>query len=191
MSAADRPSIRTAAAAGNASRARTALHATGFGPPPSKPPRPAAASPDPSAYYPNEDDDADSGDGSPPTRQGGGAADSSPFPKLRKPRKVEEPLGIGTLFEARDEVIRELSSEEYLDLLRDWAPIASFASAEAIDDKIKEEALCTLTVLRGMAVSSCLSVRSFVVPPSRTQQIDRSVCVDGGIVASLACRGQG
>lgn len=147
---------------------RTALHATGFGPPaPKRPPRPAAAStPDPSAYYPNDEEDTDgdddddnsrSGDSSSAATQDKGGDDdennTNPFPELGDARKVEEPRGIGTLFESEDEVIRELSSEEYLDVLKDWAPIASFASVEAVDGKVKEEASCILTVLRGMAVS--------------------------------------
>lgn len=72
---------------------------------------------------------------------------------------MEEPRGIGTLFESEDEVIRELSSEEYLELLRDWAPIANFASVEAREADVQEEATRILTVLRGMAVSNtaCLS----------------------------------
>lgn len=130
----------------------TALHATGFGPPPPPPKRPRRAStphPSTSAYYPSddEDDEEDSSTSEPPP-------DGEPFPRLEDARKVEEPRGIGTLFESEDEVIRELSSEEYTDLLKDWAPIASFASVEAIDAKVKEEAVRILTVLRGMAVSS-------------------------------------
>lgn len=146
------PPARTAAA--RASSRTTALHATGFGPPPPKRSRPAA-SPDPSAYYPNDDDEGTDDDGSSssvdPTDQEGGGGDK-PFPEARDAKKVQEPRGIGTLFESENEVIRELSSEEYLDLLRDWAPIASFASVEAIDPKVKGEASCILTVLRGMAV---------------------------------------
>lgn len=129
---------------------RTALQATGFGPPPApkRPPRPrptAPRTPDPSAYYPNEEDEEDTDDA-------GGGGDGEAFPELGDARKVKEPRGIGTLFESEDEVIRELSSEEYLDVLKDWAPIASFASVEAVDAKVKEEASCILTVLRGMAV---------------------------------------
>lgn len=139
-----RPSTAAAAAAST-----TALHATGFGPPP--------AAPKPSAYYPNDDDD-DEDD----RRGGAGAGDGDegqqqPFPGYTDTRKVEEPRGIGTLFEKEDEVIRELSSDEYLDIMRDWAPVASFAAQEAADGDIKEEAASILTVLRGMAVSGCLS----------------------------------
>lgn len=68
---------------------------------------------------------------------------------------METPKGIGTLLSNGDEVIRELSSEEYLDILRDWAPLASFASNEALDPKIMESAGKIRTVLRGMAVSCC------------------------------------
>lgn len=127
---------------------RTALHATGFGPPP--PPPASTPHPSTSAYYPSDDDEEDGSSSSEPPPDGD---DGEPFPRLEDARKVEEPRGIGTLFESEDEVIRELSSEEYTDLLRDWAPIASFASVEAIDAKVKEEAASILTVLRGMAVS--------------------------------------
>lgn len=142
---------------------RTVLHATGFGPPPApkRPPRPrptAPPTPDPSAYYPNEDEEDTDDDRRSPAAAaaeggGGGGGDGEAFPELGDARKVQEPRGIGTLFESEDEVIRELSSEEYLDVLKDWAPIASFASVEAVDAKVKEEASCILTVLRGMAVS--------------------------------------
>lgn len=120
------------------------MHATGFGPPPPRRSRPTA-SPDPSAYYPN---DEDSDDDEAQQQEG----DEEPFPEMRDAKRVQEPRGIGTLFESEDEVIRELSSEEYLELLRDWAPIASFASGEAVDPGVKEQASCILTVLRGMAV---------------------------------------
>lgn len=63
------------------------------------------------------------------------------------------PKGIGTLFERGDEVIRELSSSEYTDVLRDWAPLAGFAANEVADPDIKEEATRIRNVLRGMAVS--------------------------------------
>ncbi|CAM9495685.1 unnamed protein product, partial [Scytosiphon promiscuus] len=144
----------------SSSSSRTALHATGFGPPPPERSRPRA-SPDPRAYYPNEEEeeeDDDDEEGHHSSSSGGAAAGEGgtdggdgPFPELSDARKVEEPRGIGTLFESEDEVIRELSSEEYLDLLRDWAPIASFASVEARDAEVKEEASRILTVLRGMA----------------------------------------
>lgn len=62
------------------------------------------------------------------------------------------PQGIGTLFERGDEVIRELSSEEYTDVLREWAPLASFAANEALEPDIKKGAQEIKTVLRGMAV---------------------------------------
>lgn len=132
-----RPSSGTAAAGST-----TALHATGFGPPP--------AAPKPSAYYPNDDED----DHERAAGAGGGSEDQQqPFPGYTDTRKVEEPRGIGTLFEKEDEVIRELSSDEFLDIMRDWAPVASFAAQEAADGDIKEEAADILTVLRGMAVS--------------------------------------
>lgn len=139
------------------------MHATGFGPPPPKRSRPTS-SPDPRAYYPNDDDGSTDGDSSgAPTGQeeGGGGGGKEPFPEMMDAKKVQEPRGIGTLFESADEVIRELSSEEYLDLLRDWAPIASFASVEAIDPEVKDQASCILTVLRGMAVRMVV----FLTPP--------------------------
>ena len=138
-----RPSIATAAST-------TALHATGFGPPP-------PAAPKPSAYYPNDnDDEEDDHRGGAGAGDGGEGQQQQPFPGYTDTRKVEELRGIGTLFEKEDEVIRELSSDEYLDIMRDWAPVASFAAQEAADGEIKEEAASILTVLRGMAVSDCL-----------------------------------
>lgn len=62
------------------------------------------------------------------------------------------PKGIGTLFENGDEMIRELSSQEYTDVLRDWAPVAGFAANEALDPEIRRTAECIRNVLRGMAV---------------------------------------
>lgn len=118
-----------------ATSSTTALHAKGFGPPP--------PTPNPSAYYAPEDDEDEA---------------EGPFPDVfaDTSRKVETPKGIGTLLSRGDEVIRELSSEEYLDILRDWAPLASFASSEVLDPEIKESAVKIRTVLRGMAVSfSC------------------------------------
>lgn len=141
----------------------TALYAKGFGSPP--------AGPNPRAYYPAGDDDDDDDDGNDDRDNGhtagtttttttGGGGDGQPpppsFPDFAEARKVEEPKGIGTLFERGDEVIRELSSEEYLDVLRDWAPLASFASKEALDPAIRKEAVSIRTVLRGMAVSTYL-----------------------------------
>lgn len=172
-----RPSASAASAARIAARtgippSRTALHATGFGPAPApkRPPRPrptAHPTPDPSAYYPNEDEEDTDDDGSPATEKGDKGGDGQPFPELGDAKKVQEPRGIGTLFESEDEVIRELSSEEYLDVLKEWAPIASFASVEAVDAKVKKEASCILTVLRGMAVSTaflcvCVSLSLFL-----------------------------
>ncbi|CAM9894432.1 unnamed protein product [Ectocarpus fasciculatus] len=179
---------------------RTALHATGFGPPPPPPKRPRprrVSTPHPStgAYYPS--DDEDSGEEPPPAD-----GDGEPFPRLEDARKVEEPRGIGTLFESEDEVIRELSSEEYTDLLRDWAPIASFASVEAIDARVKDEAVCILTVLRGMAewqpkrnsdYTKLGSKWSFGAPIGAIKggQVDALACLqvseDDGVVVEWIC----
>ncbi|CAM9408551.1 unnamed protein product, partial [Hapterophycus canaliculatus] len=187
---------------------RTALRATGFGPPPPERPRPKS-SPDPTAYYPNEEEEENHrssgsiGSGSNTAADEGGVdgGDNS-FPELNDARKVEEPRGIGTLFESEDEVIRELSSEEYLDLLRDWAPIASFASVEARDLEVKEEASRILTVLRGMAewqprrnadYTKLGSKWSFGAPIGAIKggQVDALACLqvseDDGVVVEWIC----
>ncbi|CAM9298249.1 unnamed protein product, partial [Chrysoparadoxa australica] len=56
---------------------------------------------------------------------------------------------LGTLFQKEDEVIREITSDEYLWMLRDWAPIANFAATEG-PKNLKAEAEKILTVLRAM-----------------------------------------
>lgn len=68
------------------------------------------------------------------------------------PTFVQAPKGIGTLFEREDEVIRELSSEEYTNVLREWAPLATFAASEAKEIEVMTAAKEIRTVLRGMAV---------------------------------------
>ncbi|CAN0479217.1 unnamed protein product [Ectocarpus sp. 12 AP-2014] len=176
---------------------RTALHATGFGPPPPPPRRASTPHPSTGAYYPSDEDEDSSSSEPPPDED-----DGEPFPRLEDARKVEEPRGIGTLFESEDEVIRELSSEEYTDLLRDWAPIASFASVEAIDAKVKEEAAGILTVLRGMAewqpkrnsdYTKLGSKWSFGAPIGAIKggQVDALACLqvseDDGVVVEWIC----
>ncbi|CAM9425850.1 unnamed protein product, partial [Pylaiella littoralis] len=172
---------------------RTALRATGFGPAPApkRPPRPrptATPTPDPSPYYPREDEEDTDNDSSHPSERGGDdGGDGKPFPELGDARKVEEPRGIGTLFESEDEVIRELSSEEYLELLKDWAPIASFASVEAIDAKVKEEATCILTVLRGMAEWQPKRNADYTKLGSKWSFGAPIGAIKGGQVDALAC----
>ncbi|CAN0061418.1 unnamed protein product [Ectocarpus sp. 12 AP-2014] len=186
----------TRTAAHRAIASRTSLHATGFGPPPPPPRRASTPHPSTGAYYLSDDDEDSSSEPSPD------GDDGEPFPRLEDARKVEEPRGIGTLFESEDEVIRELSSEEYTDLLRDWAPIASFASVEAIDAKVKEEAACILTVLRGMAewqpkrnsdYTKLGSKWSFGAPIGAIKggQVDALACLqvseDDGVVVEWIC----
>eukprot|EP00904_Undaria_pinnatifida_P011351 jgi/Undpi1/7346/HiC_scaffold_22.g09819.m1 len=166
-----RPSSGTAAAGST-----TALHATGFGPPP--------AAPKPSAYYPNDDED----DHERAAGAGGGSEDQQqPFPGYTDTRKVEEPRGIGTLFEKEDEVIRELSSDEFLDIMRDWAPVASFAAQEAADGDIKEEAADILTVLRGMAEWQPKRSSDFTKLGSKWSFGAPIGAIKGGQVDALAC----
>ncbi|CAM9588473.1 unnamed protein product [Ectocarpus sp. 6 AP-2014] len=181
----------TRTAAHRAIASRTALHATGFGPPPPPPKRPPprrASTPHPStnAYYPSDDDEQDSSSSSSSEPPPDGD-DGEPFPRLDDARKAEEPRGIGTLFESEDEVIRELSSEEYTDLLRDWAPIASFASVEAIDAKVKEEAACILTVLRGMAEWQPKRNSDYTKVGSKWSFGAPIGAIKGGQVDALAC----
>eukprot|EP00752_Nemacystus_decipiens_P010885 g9678.t1 len=175
-----RPTAAGAPAA-TSSSSRTALHATGFGPPPPERSRPTA-SPDPSAYYPNDDDGDDNG--APTNQEGGG---DEPRPEIRDAKKVQEPRGIGTLFESEDEVIRELSSEEYLELLRDWAPIASFASVEAVEPKVKDQASCILTVLRGMAQWEPKRNADYTKLGSKWSFGAPIGAIKGGQVDALAC----
>lgn len=163
------PTRKNAAAA--AATSATALHAKGFGPPP--------PTPNPSAYYaPDDDEDEGEARGPPP-----GGGEEQPFPDVfaDTSRKVETPKGIGTLLSSGDEVIRELSSEEYLDILRDWAPLASFASNEALDPEIMESAGKIRTVLRGMAVSCCSTTR--LVHDKNTVR----VCVHDAVLLILYC----
>lgn len=68
------------------------------------------------------------------------------------PSFAKAPKGIGTIFEQGDEMIRELSSDEYTNVLREWAPLASFAAKEAKEAEIRTAAREIRTVLRGMAV---------------------------------------
>lgn len=68
------------------------------------------------------------------------------------PTFAQAPKGIGTLFEREDEIIRELSSEEYTKVLREWAPLATFAASEANEIEVMTAAKEIRAVLRGMAV---------------------------------------
>lgn len=118
--------------------ATTALSASGgFG---------SESIPDPSAYYPEDGSDGNEMNGGPQHEQEGD------FPELSAWALGNEPKGIGTLFERDGEVIRELSSDEYVDIVREWAPLASFPAKEATDLQMKGDAERILNVLRGMAV---------------------------------------
>lgn len=99
-------------------------------------------------------------------------AEAEPEPKRDKEQKsgkdislpsfARAPKGIGTLFEKGDEMIRELSSEEYTNVLREWAPLAAFAANEAKELEIKAAAGEITTVLRGMAVGHVVYWYMFV-----------------------------
>lgn len=118
--------------------ATTALSASdGFG---------SGSIPDPSAYYPEDGSDVNEMNEGPQHEQEGD------FPELSAWALGKEPKGIGTLFERDGEVIRELSSDEYVDIVREWAPLASFPAKEATDLQMKGDAERILNVLRGMAV---------------------------------------
>ena len=129
----------------SATRPTTTLGATsGFG----------SSTPDPGAYFPNDDSGSEDGDGGAEGANVGGrpGSEQQQFPDVSAWTLGKEPKGIGTLFEKEDEVIRELSSDEYVDIVREWAPLASFAANEAPDPKMKEGAQRILNALKGMAV---------------------------------------
>lgn len=118
--------------------ATTALSASGgFG---------SESIPDPSAYYPEDGSNDNEMNEGPQHEQG------EDFPDLSAWALGKEPKGIGTLFERDGEVIRELSSDEYVDIVREWAPLASFPAKQATDPQMKGDAERILNVLRGMAV---------------------------------------
>ncbi|CAM9801488.1 unnamed protein product [Discosporangium mesarthrocarpum] len=107
-------------------------------------------------------------------------------PKSPTP-KIKETKGIGTLFSSGDEVIRELSSEEYVDVLRDWAPIAAFAASQAVDTDIKSAAEAIRTTLRGMAEWQPRRNSDFTIVDSMWAFGAPVAALKGGHIDALAC----
>ncbi|CAM9730628.1 unnamed protein product [Choristocarpus tenellus] len=118
--------------------------------------------------------------------------DSSDVPKDETPSTQSEEREImtgiiGTLYSSRGEVIRELNSNEYLEVMRDWAPVASFAASQADDEKIKASATSILESLRGMAQWQPKKKGDYRKPGSKFAFGVPFVAVKNDIIDALAC----
>jgi len=78
-------------------------------------------------------------------------------PNPKKPASKEEPSlkkpkpALGTLFKKDKEEIRELDSDEYLEALQEWVPLAKFAAEEVADPSVDQsQAKDSFNVLKKM-----------------------------------------